>query len=474
MSRLIVVSNRVAVPEPGKKAAAGGLAVAVNAALKNRTGVWFGWSGQVNDEPAEEPTFSARGNITYAVVDLSSSDYQEYYNGFANRVLWPILHYRVDLAEFTRADMSGYERVNQTFAQHISKILRPDDVIWVHDYHMMPIARYLRARGHENKIGFFLHIPMPPPELIEALPRHAEIIGALADFDLVGFQTDGDRDNFGRYLTQHGALVARDGLTFQVNGRLVRTGTFPVAIETATFAKMARRAARSSFTQDVVQSLNGRMMLIGVDRLDYSKGIIHRMEAFERFLENYPDWRGKVTYLQITPKSRAEIPEYADMDRQVSTLAGRINGEYGEAFGVPMRYVNKTYSRTALAGLYRTARVALVTPLRDGMNLVAKEFVAAQDPEDPGVLLLSQFAGAAGELGEGALIVNPHEPEGVAACINRALSLSLEERRDRFRLMYRTIADNDIDRWADTFLLSLSDTRQRFRLFGGLRAMFSL
>ncbi len=473
-SRLIVVSNRVAVPEPGRKVAAGGLAVAVKAALKNRTGVWFGWSGQVTDEPADKPTFFEKDRVTYAVVDLSHSDFQEYYNGFANRVLWPILHYRVDLAEFSSAEMSGYERVNANFADQISKILTPDDVIWVHDYHMMPLARRLRERGHDNKIGFFLHIPMPPPELLQALPRHADIIGALADYDLVGFQTDNDRDNFGRYLALQGASVSRDGQTYDINGRLVRIATFPVSIETKSFAKTARRSVRSGFVKDVVDSLGGRKLLIGVDRLDYSKGILNRMEAFERFLREYPERRSQVTYLQITPKSRADIPEYAAMDQQVSAVAGRINGEFGEASGLPMRYLNRTYSRTALSGLYRAARVALVTPLRDGMNLVAKEFVAAQDPDDPGVLILSQFAGALGELGEGALVVNPHEPEGVARAIDTALDLPLGERQARFRHMFDIVARNDIDRWADRFLVALSETRQKTSIFGGLRAMFSL
>ncbi len=474
VARLIVVSNRVAVPGPGRKAAAGGLAVAVNAALKHRTGVWFGWSGNVVDKPADTPTTFERDRVTYSVIDLAHADFQEYYNGFANRVLWPILHYRVDLAEYSRTDLTGYFRVNENFADQISKILKPDDVVWVHDYHMMPLARYLRARGHENKIGFFLHIPMPPPDLIQALPRHADIVAAMADYDLVGFQTESDRDNFGRYLSSQGALMSRDGFTYDFNGRLVRIATFPVSIETASFTKAARRSARSAFVREVTDSLTGRKLVIGVDRLDYSKGIIHRMEAFERFLRAYPDKRSQVTYLQITPKSRADIPEYASMDQQVSGLAGRINGEFGEASGAPMRYVNRTYSRTALAGLYRSARVALVTPLRDGMNLVAKEFVAAQDAQDPGVLVLSQFAGAIGELGEGALVVNPHDVDGVAGAINRALDLPLEERQERHRRMYAVIERFDIDRWAETFLFALGETRQRMKLLGNLRAMFSL
>lgn len=474
MSRLIVISNRVAVPAPGKKPAPGGLAVAVKAALKQRPGIWFGWSGKIVDKPSETPRFSEHDKVTFALVDLAAADFQEYYNGFANRVLWPILHYRVDLAEFTRADMSGYIRVNSNFADQVSKILEPDDVIWVHDYHMMPLAKYLRARGHRNKIGFFLHIPLPPPDILQTLPRHGEIIGAMSEYDLVGFQTENDRENFGRYLEAQGGVPMRDGLGFDIGGRYVRTGAFPVGIETELFARTARRTAKSGFVREVTDSLSGRSMLIGVDRLDYSKGILHRLDAFETFLRTFPDWRGRCTMLQITPKSRSTIPEYADMDQQVSSKAGQVNGEYGEASWTPIRYVNRTYSRTALAGLYRASRVALVTPLRDGMNLVAKEFVAAQDPEDPGALLLSQFAGALGELGDGALVVNPHEPEGVAIAIRRALEMPLDERVERFQRMYATLAANDIDNWAENFLGALAEERPKLRLFGGLRAMFSL
>ncbi|GGF46453.1 alpha,alpha-trehalose-phosphate synthase (UDP-forming) [Azorhizobium oxalatiphilum] len=459
MSRLIVVSNRVAVPEAGKTAA-GGLAVAVNAALKERSGIWFGWSGKISEEPSERPAISNRNGVKYAVIDLKEDDYQEYYNGFANRVLWPILHYRVDLAEFHRSDLSGYIRVNKIFADHVSKILEPDDIIWVHDYHMMPLARYLRERGHKNRIGFFLHIPMPPPELIQALPRHGEIIGALAHYDLLGFQTESDKENFGRYLESRGGQATADRRAYDIGGRRVKVGAFPVAIETESFARRARHAMRTNFMKDFRSSLGGKKMVLGVDRLDYSKGIPNRLEAFESLLRTTPEWHEKVTFVQITPKSRTAVPEYAEMDRYISTKAGQINGEFGDVSWTPLRYVNKTYSRSALAGLYRVADVAMVTPLRDGMNLVAKEFVAAQDPNDPGVLLLSQFAGAAAEMGGGALMVNPHEIEGVALALRRALEMPLKERQDRYQRMMAVLTDNDIDHWAQTFLDALIEPSQ--------------
>lgn len=455
MSRLIVVSNRVAVPEANGKAAAGGLAVAVNAALKERSGVWFGWSGRITEEPSDRPVVTTRNRIKYAVIDLKDSDYQEYYNGFANRVLWPILHYRVDLAEFQRAELSGYIRVNKLFADHVSKILQPDDVVWVHDYHMMPLAKYLRERGHTNRIGFFLHIPVPPPELIQTLPRHGEILGSLAHYDLVGFQTESDRDNFGRYLVTRGGQATSDPGVFDVAGRPVHIAAFPVGIETEAFARRARHAGRTDYVKTFRRSVGARKLIIGVDRLDYSKGIPNRLEAFETLLRTQPEWHDKVTFAQITPKSRTEVPEYIEMDRFLSHKAGQINGTFGDVAWTPLRYVNRTYSRSALAGFYRAADVAMVTPLRDGMNLVAKEYVAAQDPDDPGVLLLSQFAGAAAELSGGALMVNPHETEGMAAALKRALEMPLDERRERHQRMMAVLSRNDIDQWAGNFLDAL-------------------
>ncbi len=452
MSRLVVVSNRVGVPDGSARA--GGLEVAIRAALKKRGGLWFGWSGRVGENENEAKTV-VQDNISYVTVDLRKADYDEFYNGFANRVLWPILHYRMDLAEFTRRDLGGYFRVNEHFARHLEKQLRPDDVIWVHDYHLIPFAKFLRERGHKNRIGFFIHIPFPPPEILIALPNHEQLIPSLDYYDLVGFQTETDASNCARYLTREcGLKRIGSERRFKVGDRVLEVGVFPVGVETEAFQKLARRAAVSPFVREVLSSLSGRAMIIGVDRLDYSKGIPERMQAFERFLTNYPDLRGQVTYLQITPRSRSDIQEYADIERMVGETVGRINGTFGEASWTPLRYINKAHSRTALAGLYRGARAALVTPLRDGMNLVAKEYVAAQNTEDPGVLILSRFAGAAHELGA-ALLVNPYDPEGVAMAINRALSMPLVERRQRQEQNYRVLVQNDITHWAERFLGTL-------------------
>jgi trehalose 6-phosphate synthase len=455
LARVVVVSNRVAVPSPDVGDRAGGLAVAVRPVLKQHPGIWFGWSGRVAAKSDVAVRTIERGHQSYVLTDPAEEDYQEYYSGFANRVLWPILHYRLDMAEFSRRDLSGYMRVNQHFAMELHKILLADDIIWVHDYHLLPLAKALRDLDHRNKIGFFHHIPFPPPEILTALPNHEHLIPAMCHYDLIGFQTDRDAGNFARYLRDECRMPSRDSYTFVTDDRAVRIGAFPVGVETAQLNRLSRRAVHSPFVREVVESLAGRIMIIGVDRLDYSKGIALRMEAFDRFLFANPNWRGKVTYLQITPKSRSEIQEYADMGRLIDETAGRINGRYGEASWTPIRYVNRTHSRSALAGLYRSAGAALVTPLRDGMNLVAKEYVACQDPENPGVLILSRFAGAAVEC-DAALLVNPYHPESVGTAIGQALSMPIDERHSRHDALLQALMANDVKIWSERFLIALT------------------
>ena len=463
MARLVVVSNRVSVPSGDSAKRAGGLEVALRPALERDGGVWFGWSGKTVPRAAVEMHTVCHKNVTYVVTDLSEEDYQEYYNGFANRVLWPILHFRLDLAEFARRDLTGYMRVNEHFANELEKIIEPDGLLWVHDYHLIPIADALRRRGHANRIGFFLHVPMPPPEVLASLPNHEQLIPLLSQYDVVGFQTEGDSGNFVRYLIAENQDSRREMRVFETsgrqislasNGRQTRVGSFPVGIEPREFQVLARRNVRSPLVKEMVTSLGGRTLVIGVDRLDYSKGLVQRLEAFEIFLAKNPDWHGNVTYLQITPKNRSEIPEYLDLAQAVGSVAGRINGKYGEVSWTPIRYVNRVYSRSVLAGLYRTARVGLVTPLRDGMNLVAKEYVAAQDPDDPGVLILSRFAGAAVD-GKRALLINPYDAESVAGAIAQALAMPLEERRERHAALLRGVTENNVNKWQTDFLDAL-------------------
>lgn len=461
MARLIIVSNRVPDQTASRTRRAGGLEIVLEPTLKRNPGVWFGWSGKVVPSDRVSTQTFEQSNSTYVVTDLSEEDYQEYYSGFANRVLWPVLHYRIDLADFVRRDLTGYLRVNQHFANELAKFLLPDDLIWIHDYHLIPLGRELRQRGHANRIGFFLHVPFPAPEVVTVLPHHQRLLSLLLEYDLVGFQTESDVKNFVRYaISESGRIgnrvlqASERQLMLIHNGRLIRIGSFPVGIDTREFERLARRAVKSSFVQDLVTSLGNRALVIGVDRLDYSKGLLQRMDAFEQFFSSRPDWRNKVTYLQITPKSRSDIQEYYELEQAVSAAAGRINGQFGEVSWTPIRYVNRPYGRSALAGLYRSARVGLVTPLRDGMNLVAKEYLAAQDAEDPGVLILSRFAGAAEECRD-ALLVNPYDSESVAAAIQHALEMPLSERRERHARTMANLSQNGSDVWGDRFLDSL-------------------
>ena len=327
--RLIIVSNRVVAPEEADSSLADEMAATVKAALKNQNGMWFGWSGKMTDQPASEPRTHQVNKLTYAQIDLSKSDIQEYCDGLANSVLWPILHCRVDLQQYSRAEASGYMRVNQLYADHLSALMNEDDVVWVHDYHLMTLARELRSRGHRNRIGFFLHTPCAPPDVLQTLPHHKEILGGLTYCDLVGFQTKNDRDKFADNLVRRGATQTRDG--YEIDGRRVRLGAFPVSIETKAYMRLARNAGRSAMLALVRESLGGSRLVLSVDRLDCSKGIPERIKAFERFLEMNPDWHGKATLLQLTPKSWSDIKQYAEIESEVAALIGKVNGRFGEA-----------------------------------------------------------------------------------------------------------------------------------------------
>lgn len=469
LSRLVVVSNRVAVPDPAGKGSAGGLAVALREAFQAYQGIWFGWSGKVSSQPSAEPKLVNRGNVQYALMDLTSLDRQEYYNGFANRALWPIMHYRIGLSEFSRADYAGYLRVNRSFANALAQLIRPDDLVWVHDYHLIPLAAELRALGLTNRIGYFHHIPWPAPEVLGALPGSRELLRAITDYNLVGVQTDRDADNLRRSLVQEvGATQSRPDLV-QLGDQQTRVKGFPIGIDVRGFEQAALRSGSHRLVRQTATGLASRQLIIGVDRLDYSKGIPERMESFERFLVGNPDQCGRVTYLQITPTSRSEVPEYATLSRQVNETLGRINGSLGEPGWVPIHYVNSTYPRSVLAGLYRIARVGLVTPMRDGMNLVAKEYVAAQNPDDPGVLVLSKFAGAAQQLTD-ALIVNPNDKFEVAEAIRDGLYMDRAERVTRWERMMATLRQTDVSWWAASFLRDLSGNKSVGRSRTQIRA----
>jgi trehalose 6-phosphate synthase len=339
MGRLVVVSNRVPLPDKNG-AQAGGLAVALQSALEARGGVWLGWSGKISDDGTLQ--VSQVGNIEYALTDLTERDIEEYYRGFANRVLWPIFHYRLDLAEYGRREMAGYFRVNRFFADQLMPLINDDDVIWIHDYHLIPLAAELRKRGVKNRIGFFLHIPWPAPDVFYAMPVNEEILLSLASYDVIGFQTEIDLENFADSVTRQGLGERVDEATFQMSGRQFLARPYPIGIETDAFANIAKRASITPLAKRMHESLGGKDLIIGVDRLDYSKGITQRIDAFERFVTHYADAQGNVTLLQITPKSRSEVPEYEAMQRALAEQAGRVNGAVGTVDWVPIRYVNRS------------------------------------------------------------------------------------------------------------------------------------
>lgn len=464
MGRLVVVSNRVAPVEEGKQAV-GGLAVAVLAALKRTGGIWFGWSGQVGTEVSEEPILVQVGRLTYATLDLRQRDYEDYYTGFANSTLWPLLHYRLGLLSYSRRTHDGYQRVNNWFARRLAPLLRADDRVWVHDYHLIPFADQLRALGMEQRMGFFLHTPFPAPEVLVALPSHEPLVRALCAYDVVGFQTEGDLRCFVNYILFEagGEVVDRGpagGFLVRAFGRTLLARAFPISIDTETLVTLANVATHSRHAERLRASLVGRDLIIGVDRLDYSKGLPNRFEAFHHLLETFPDLRGRVSFMQIAPPSREEVPEYVAIRHELEAAAGRINGRFAEFDWVPLRYLNKSFSRRTLAGFYRHARIGLVTPLRDGMNLVAKEYVACQDPADPGVLVLSRFAGAAREL-DSALLVNPFDVEGVADSLRRGLTMPLEERQERHAAMMWSLRRNDISHWRESCVAALDQAPYR-------------
>ena len=454
--RLIVVSNRVSAPKDPAAGSAGGLAMALSAALRKYDGLWFGWSGETTETWVPQAQIEDRGGVTVALVDLEPQDVEEYYNGYANKTLWPLFHHRIDLTEYERSYGEGYERTNARFAEVLAPLIRPGDLIWIHDYHMIPLARDLRRLGIDNRIGFFLHTPWPARQLLVTLPYHRRLVESLFDYDLVGFHTREWLDLFRDYVASepevNGRLLPNDGL--EAFGKTLHTGVFPIGIDVEGFMR-ARNSALGARTYDrMLASTAFRRMIVGVDRLDYSKGLEQRLAGYEHFLRSHPEALSQVLLLQVTPISRDEVDAYQDIRARLDALAGRINGEFADMDWQPIRYLNRTYRRDQLAGIYRAAKVGLVTPLRDGMNLVAKEYVAAQDPEDPGVLILSRFAGAAEQMGE-ALLVNPFSREELADAIHRALTMPLPERRRKWEALMQVVRDTDVGLWRDEFVACL-------------------
>jgi trehalose 6-phosphate synthase len=451
-ARLVIVSNRVPLPsERGPQA--GGLAVALAEILRPGS-LWFGWSGRRAAARGVEPRRQVAAGRTYATIDLSEAEYRSFYVNFANGALWPLLHFRLDLLNFRREDYEGYRNVNCRFAEALAPLLRDDDLIWVHDYHLIPLAEELRRLGVRNRIGFFLHTPFVPPELLRALPRGIELLRALCFYDVVGFHIGAYRHAFLECVREMMEIGAHVDGSFVYAGRHVRAIIDPIGINPSSFADTAASAVQGGAANRLRESLFGRALVIGVDRLDYTKGLVNRFEAFGRMLSKYPQHKRHVSFLQVAARSREDARDYQRLRRELDHIVGNTNGRYSEIDWTPLRYVTHAVRRETLAGFYRIARLALVTPLRDGMNLVAKEFVAAQDPANPGVLIVSQFAGAAEELSD-ALIINPFDADATADAMHEGLSMSITERRRRYRALRKRVWETTASRYCATFLSCL-------------------
>jgi trehalose 6-phosphate synthase len=453
MNRIVVVSNRVQIPTDGA-AKAGGLAVALDGLMTQRGGLWFGWSGDISDDVRRTVKTKTVGPMQFATIDLTREEHDRYYNEFSNATLWPLLHSMPEHMTFDRRSAQVYRQTNARMTDALVPLLRPTDIIWIHDYHLMAMAAFLRERGVESPIGFFLHVPFPSPDMLASVPEAGSLIRDLLSADLIGFQTANDMENFANAAHRLAGATRLSTGGLQLGGRRVRLGVFPVEIEAREFAGQAESAWRSGATERLRRSLQGQRLILGIDRLDPTKGLIQRLAGFRRLLETRPDWRRNVTLLQIAAQSRTDVSAYQDLRTELDSEAGAINSEWGEPDWTPARVIARGGARSTMAGYMREASVGLITPLRDGMNLVAKEFIAAQDPQDPGVLVLSKFAGAARQLSS-ALLVNPHDSDELAEALDRALTMPLGERQDRWQSAWQAIESATPVAWGRAFISAL-------------------
>jgi trehalose 6-phosphate synthase len=454
---LVVVSNRVA-RGTANEPMTGGLAAALLPVVEKSGAIWVGSSGRVRDGAQKEPfaEIEALGTGALAMLDLPAAHYGGYYEGFANSALWPALHSRADLIRASQEDYLSYREVNAFMARALLRFEQPNAVFWIQDYHFLALGAELRELGVTQPVGFFLHTPWPAREIVSGVPHHRELVEAMLAYNLIGFQTADDCENFLGYLSSDLGLVIDNGAVTSRYGTS-RVAVFPIGIDPEKFAQHAAKAVSHPDVSRLRRSLNGEKLAIGVDRLDYSKGLVNRIHAFDRMWTLQPELERTVSLLQIATPSRGAIEAYGNLQSELAKLVSDVNGRHGEVDWTPIRYLNKGFSQTVLAGLYRTAQVGVVTPLHDGMNLVAKEYVAAQNPADPGVLVLSKFAGAANEL-DTALLVNPHDIDGMARTIATALSMPLTERCMRWEAMMAKLRSSTIQQWFTDFVDALQET----------------
>jgi len=461
--RLINVSNRLPVEikqragRPRLTPSSGGLASALDSIWRHHHGLWIGWAGPVDAEAAEPLLAKAAHGRPYGfkAVPLSAHEVSKFYSGFANEIIWPLFHDMPSRCDFDPEYWEVYQRVNRKFAQVVTEMSHSRDLIWAHDYHLMLMGKYLREAGCTARVGFFLHIPFPAPDLFEKLPWRKSILRSLLQYQLLGFQTDRDRYNFisclERIVPEAISTRGESQSIVVLEGRKTTVGSFPISIAFEEFASHAASREVEAGSAQLRQELSNNFLVLGVDRMDYTKGIPERLKAFRILLRRYPELRHRITLLQVVVPSREEIPHYKELRREVELLVSQINGEFTEAGWVPIHYMHRNLTRRQLLTYYRAADIALVTSLKDGMNLVAKEFCAAQ-VDERGVVVISEFAGAAAELQHGALVINPNDLAGIADAIHRACVMPVEEKRTRMQLLRDVIRTYNVQGWAESFL----------------------
>lgn len=464
MGRLLLVSNRLPVTvriaggEVTVQPSTGGLASGLAGTHQARESLWLGWPGETSKLPTQKlgALNKQLKRLRALPLYLSASEVARFYDGFCNRVIWPLFHYLVDRIPLFTRDWGVYERVNQRFADLVMEHYQPGDVIWVHDYQLMLVPGMLRAQLKSARIGFFLHIPFPSPEVFRVLPWRREVLLGLLGADVVGFHTDAYAKHFAESLTD--LLGTRGHHQVHWDGRDVQIGAFPMGVDAPAFAERANSPETATLVEEIRDQSKGQRLLLGVDRLDYTKGIRRRLIAVERLLAREPSLRGKLRFVQVAVPSRTHVETYATFRREVDEQVGRINGKYGTPSSMPIHYLYRSIPPAQLSALYRSAEVMVVTPLRDGMNLVAKEFIASRTDGD-GVLVLSEFAGAAAELPE-ALLVNPYDVDGMAATLGRALELAPAERRWRMAALRKRVSGHTVHHWAESFLDKLGQAAE--------------
>jgi trehalose 6-phosphate synthase len=460
LSRLVVVSNRVAMP--GRRGGSqGGLASGLLGAMQKHGGLWFGWNGKTSEQMGGEPEVMDEEGVTFPTVPLTARQFEGYYVGAANSLLWPLFHSRLDLIRYNSAECETYQKVNQMFARQLFPLLQPEDLVWVHDYHLLPLGQLLRKAGATQPMGFFLHVPFPFPDVLRAMPGYRGLLESMLHYDVIGFQTSMDVEAFSSCVQQFCPEAQVHGSRIEYRGRSALVRNFPIGIDVDAIANMARKGRQGIHGRRLENSLTKRRLIIGVDRLDYSKGLPERLLAYGQLLESSPEFRRKVVMLQIAPLSRTEVAEYEDIRQELNSIAGDIHGRFAEYDWLPLRYMTRGFRPTTVMGFLSLAQIGLVTPLRDGMNLVAKEYIASQPEEDPGVLVLSSLAGAAEQLRD-AIIVNPYDVEGVATGIAQGLRMPLEERQERWRRMMGVLRRSDIHHWVEDFTDALGDVGRPF------------